>query len=69
METSVEMTAQNPITNRSAHQRTWACVIGVAATGEAQGSEGMTIAITLAPAANAAARDSVGSVQAAGCHR
>jgi hypothetical protein len=68
MATSVEMTAQNPITNRSAHHRTWACVIGVAAAGEVQGSERMTIT-TLAPAANAAASDSVGSVQAAGCHR
>src|ERR1700731_2859164 len=37
MATSVEMTAQNPITNRSAHQRTWAWVTGAAAEGEGKG--------------------------------
>jgi hypothetical protein len=51
MEISVEMTAQNPIINSSAHQRTWAWVIGVAAGGEVQGSAGMANATTLAPAA------------------
>jgi hypothetical protein len=53
MAISVEMTALNPITNNSAHQRTWACVIGVAAAGEVQSSAGMVIATTLAPAAHA----------------
>jgi hypothetical protein len=54
MATSVEMTAQNPITNRSAHHRTWACVIGVAAAGDVQGSGGMTIVSPLASAVNPA---------------
>src|SRR5580698_107735 len=64
MEISVEMTAENPITNSSAHQRTWACVIGVATAGEVRGSAGMAIATTLAPAAHAAAGDDAGWGQA-----